>query len=315
MERTREQFLEDRKSGIGGSDVAAVLGISKWKTAYDIWLDKTGRSTPKDETSYQRWGILLEPSIADEFTRVTGKQVQRRNNMYRHKQYSCLVANIDRYVVGEKAILECKTCNAFGLSDWGPSGTDQIPEYYMTQVQHYMYVTGYRHAYLAVLIGGNTFRWYSIPYNEELAELQAAECVKFWNDCVEADMPPQITIYDDLASIFPGNEGEIKVAEGEICGVIQMLQIAKRNASGLKKEIETMEKEVKLFCENADTVKDAEGNVLLTFKRNKDTFATVTDWERLARENLPPGTLTEDVIMEYTSETMVRTGSRILRLK
>lgn len=135
-EMTREEWLAERKTGIGGSDAAAVLGISPWRTPVDVWLDKTGRKQPGEETEAMRIGAELEDFVARRYVERTGRQVQRFNRMLRR---GCLLGNLDRLVVpdGEKVashmgevrtdtLLECKTSSR----DWEGC----VPLYYQTQV-------------------------------------------------------------------------------------------------------------------------------------------------------------------------------------
>jgi putative phage-type endonuclease len=313
MKMNRTEFLARRKSGIGGSDVAAIMGLSKWKTPYQIWQDKTGRAADKPETEYQHFGTVLEQVIADEFSNRHGVKVQRRNEMFRHKEHPELVANIDRYIVGG-GILECKTSNAFSLADWGESGTDQIPDYYMTQVQHYMHVTGYHDAVLAVLIGGNTYRDYNIAYDRDLAEFQSAKCMEFWREYVEKDMPPPITLQDDLSAIWRGSPGEVKTADAEMLKKIARYREVAALCKTATDEKDQLAKEIKLFCENAEILVDSSGKPLLTWKCNRDSVSKITDWEKMVRTVLPPDAVTDDLIGQFTVET-VKPGARILKLK
>lgn len=313
----RESFLERRKSGIGGSDVAAILGLSKWKTAYQVWQDKTGRANPTPENNAQHFGIVLEQTVADEFVRVTGKAVQRRNDMFRMKEHPELVANIDRYIVGG-GVLECKTTSAFALKDWGESGSDDIPDYYMTQVQHYMHVTGYRDnpSYLAVLIGGSDFRHYRIEYDRDLAEFQAEQCISFWRDNVLTDIPPMVTIRDNLAEIYPGKSGELYTAtEDDVKLLTEYNEIAKC-AGNLKNRKEELAAKIKLMAGNAESIVGTDGKVLATLKRSKDSTADIVDWEQLARTLLPETELNGETLKAFTRYGVVtRPGSRMLKVK
>ncbi len=73
-------------------------------------------------------GHMLEPVIANLFMEETGYRVEVRNTMYRHREHDCLIANIDRYIVGQRSVLECKTSSAYAKNDWGESGTDAVPQ-------------------------------------------------------------------------------------------------------------------------------------------------------------------------------------------
>ena len=203
---TRVEFLARRKSGIGGSDVAAVLGVSPWKTPYQLYLDKIGDEIDNATSARMEAGTRLEPVIADWFAdRHPELTIQRRNAMYRHREHPELIANIDRYIVGG-GILECKTYTGYDRDRFGEGG-DAIPEEYLLQVQHYMYVTGYHECTVAVLIHGWDYREYNIAYDRELAEFAAAKCVEFWQNHVAAHVPPPPSGNDDLAAYFTAKAG------------------------------------------------------------------------------------------------------------
>ncbi|HHU23254.1 MAG TPA: hypothetical protein GXZ52_07585, partial [Clostridiales bacterium] len=117
----------------------------------------------------------------------TGLKLRRRNAILVHKQYPFMSANVDRLVVGQSAGLECKTAGYYSTDDWAMG----VPEYYQAQVQHYMAVTGLPVWYVAVLIGGQEFRYYKITRdNSFIKELIAVES-EFWS-MVETRTPPPI---------------------------------------------------------------------------------------------------------------------------
>lgn len=154
---SRDEWLLERRKGIGGSDASVILGLNKWRTAFELWLDKTGQvpvSESASEAAY--FGSILEDIVAKEFEVRSGKKVRRKRSMLKHPEHDFILANIDRMIVGEKAILECKTTSEYNLKEWE---NDEIPADYIVQVQHYLGVLGpeYKKAYFAVLIGGNKF--------------------------------------------------------------------------------------------------------------------------------------------------------------
>ena len=132
--QTRREFLEARQSGLGGSDIAAILGMSKWDTPYGIYRSKTEPIPDEDteEHEYQYWGHVLEDVVAKEYQKRTGNKVQRVNVQMQHPDYPFMQANIDRAVVNPDIagnvrwkdgrlttdrLLECKTANAFARAD------------------------------------------------------------------------------------------------------------------------------------------------------------------------------------------------------
>lgn len=274
----RQAFLERRKTGIGGSDVAAVLGVSKWKTPYQLWLDKTSDTVTEKENDLLHFGSVLEQVIADEYARRNNVKVLRRNQMYRHAEHPELIANIDRYIVGGK-ILECKTCNAFASAKFGEGG-DEVPDEYLLQVQHYMHVTGYHSADLAVLIGGNEYRQFSLKYDADLAHYAADKCVEFWNDYVVPQVPPPATANDDLVRYYNAKAGATITATEEIATLIDEYKRLKGVEKEVKANLEAIATNVKLFAGENEIIQDVFGKTLATWKKGKDR-ATV-DWKALA---------------------------------
>ena len=181
------EWLRERQKGIGGSDVGAILGVNKWKTAFQVYLDKTEEIVQVDEPSeVAYWGTELEDMVAREFSKRTGKKVRRDTTHFVSKEYPFMVANIDRRVVGENAILECKTVNQWGAKEWEG---DEIPPSYLLQVQHYLYVTGAEKGYIAALIGGQRFIWKEVAKDEELIKIIIDAESEFWNMVVNKTPP------------------------------------------------------------------------------------------------------------------------------
>jgi len=309
MERT--EFLARRKSGIGGSDVAAILGISPWKTPYQVWLDKTGQMPEQVETAAQHFGTVLEDVVANEFAERNGVKVQRRNQMYRHPEHTELVANIDRYVVGG-AILECKTSNAFDASKWGETGTDEVPDYYLTQVTHYMYVCSITQSYLAALIGGNDYRDYKIGFDSVLAEYQARKCVDFWQNHVLANVPPETILqdYKNLAEIYPARQGEEIMADAIILDKITELAYLRKNLKESEEREIQLLFEIKNFMAHKEILKDENGKVIATWKQQKDREKENIDWFNLVKKH---GILETEIKDFTTVET--KPGNRAFLLK
>ena len=188
---TREQWLEWRNKGIGGSDVATICGFNKYKSALELWMEKRGYKEQDEAGESAYWGITLEPIVRNEFIKRTGLEVDTINLMLKHSKHEFMLANIDGVVIdldGKKSIFEAKTTSAYKLDEWKD---DKIPEGYMLQIQHYMAVTGYERTYIAVLIGGNTFKYKVVDRDDELIEMIIQLENKFW-DCVINDIPPEV---------------------------------------------------------------------------------------------------------------------------
>ncbi|MHC1732004.1 MAG: YqaJ viral recombinase family protein [Bacteroidales bacterium] len=187
---TRLEWLQKRQQGIGGSDAGAILGLNKWKTPFQIYLDKTEAIIGEDEQSEAAyWGTELEDLVAREFSKRTGKKIRRKNQLLQHPEHQFMVANLDRDIVGENTFLECKTVNAFGAKEWED---DEIPPSYLIQVMHYMAVTGNEKCFIACLIGGQRFIWKEVLRDEELIEMIIQAEKDFWANHIEKKVPPAL---------------------------------------------------------------------------------------------------------------------------
>lgn len=223
-----------RRSGIGGSDIAAILGLSPWSGPMDVWLEKIGQAAPLVETERMRWGHLLEDPVAKEYARKKGRKVRNapttldpitnlRARVVRHSaDKPWRMANVDRLTsdprdAGVRRGLECKTADRFAAADFGEEDTDQVPVNYLLQCMWYMAVTGYDLWDLAVLIGGNTHRVYTITRDNELVERLFNAADEFWIVNVLQREPPPADGTDATRryyeSVKPKAEDEIPMTD------------------------------------------------------------------------------------------------------
>lgn len=213
---SRDDWLAVRRTGIGGSDAAAAVGLNPYMSALELWLEKTGRAdglprpSPDDTTSPTYWGTLLEPIVAASYTKQTGNRVRRVNAVLRHPTIPWMLANLDREIVGvpDAQILECKTAGEFGARLW----RNGVPEYVELQVMHQLAVTGKQAAHVAVLLCGQALEVYRIERDEPLiARLVELES-RFWQ-FVESDTPPPADGSESadraLRHLYPGHGGTV----------------------------------------------------------------------------------------------------------
>ena len=202
---SREEWLKLRTKGLGGSDAAAACGLNPWKSRANLYLEKTGQVVKDIDNEILRQGRDLEDYVAKRFTEATGKKVRRNNFMMADEEHPFLLADIDREVVGENAILECKTTSPYAKDKWDDGA---IPVNYELQCHHYMMVTGAEKCYIACLIFSTDFIIREIPRDEEVIEMLKSQEVDFWENCVLAGQMPEpdgSSAYDDaLKSRFRG---------------------------------------------------------------------------------------------------------------
>lgn len=287
---------EERMQYIGGSDIAAVLSQSRWKTPYRLWAEKTGKIIVPDLSNVEavEMGNRLEQFVADIFSDKTGKQVRRAPKMYRHPEYPFLVANIDRLIVGGDELLECKTCSAYKLEEW----ENKIPREYVLQVIWYLGITGRKRGWIACLIGGQKFDYKPIDFDQELFDLMIEKALKFW-DMVKNDVPPMILPEDDttLAELYPTHTEDL-IEIQEMNDRIAYLQEIKMHIDEMTKEKREIETELKTL------IKDKAG--VLT-DRYKITWKVQTsnriDSDRIKKE-------CPEIAEKYNKEI----SSRVLRI-
>ena len=193
-------WLECRKKGIGGSDASVVCGISRYKSPVELWMEKTDQIQSGEAGESAYWGTLLESVVRDEFSKRTGIKVQCVNQLLQSEEHPFMLANLDgicQHPEYGTCIFEAKTASAYKTGEWD----DSIPDEYQLQIQHYMAVTGYRGAYIAVLLGGNTFRWKFIERDEELIAMMIQLEHNFWNH-VQNNTPPPLDGSDASAQFL-----------------------------------------------------------------------------------------------------------------
>lgn len=217
-----EEWLKARTKGIGGSDVGSICGVNTYSSARLVYFKKTGQfeeSTGNfSDTSKERmhFGHMLEPVVADEFARRTGKRIAVSPATLCSAEYPWAIANVDRFILDDEGkpygILECKTAGEFMKDDWAEA---DLPISYLYQLNWYMWVCGLKYGALACLVGGNKFYYYEIFFNEELFNTEIFPAVdKFWNYNVKNLIAPEITGSDaDTEFVNKINSDVIKNSE------------------------------------------------------------------------------------------------------
>lgn len=186
----REQQQADCK--LGGSDISTIIGINPYKSKFTLWLEMTGQKA-KDFVGNDavEWGNILEPVIRDKFRSETGFKVYKNNFVLAHDDFDWMVANLDGEVIDPafegRGVLEIKTTHERNKKNW----EEGCPIYYMSQVQWYLGVTGYEYAYIAVLIGGSTFKYFLIERDDYLIDQLIQHAAEFLY-MVKHKIPPEI---------------------------------------------------------------------------------------------------------------------------
>lgn len=288
----------DRKGFIGASDAAAVLGLSRWQTPLGIWAEKTGQIEHEElDSEAAELGTYLEEYVARRFTKLTGKKVNRVNEPQVHPVYPFLTCQIDRRVVSEDALLECKTASAWKAKEWG--GED-IPREYIIQVMHQLAVTGKQIGYIAVLIGNQDFKVKKIERDEKTINELVKKEVAFWNDYIVPKIMPGIVTKNDaetLYELFPlAQEGTVKDLGDSAAAIIESRNALIQDKIQLEGEIEKQENELRLML--GENESGTAGKWKITWKNQTQ--------RRVDTKSLP-----QEIYEKYSKVIT----SRILRIK
>lgn len=237
--KTHNEWLELRKAYIGGSEAGSIIGMNPYKSAYTLWAEKTGRALPFEGNITTEVGAYLEEFVAKKFEYETGKKVRRENFMLVNDKYPWAEANVDRMVVGEKALLEIKTTNSFPNMKKIKGG--EFPDAWYAQMTHYLAVTQLERAYLAVLVNCREIYFFTLERDEE--EIQALmEQEKRFKRYIDTDTEPPVdgsdSTTDTIAEMYPDDNGTTVSLIGYENDLRQYLDITQniRDLEALKKE-------------------------------------------------------------------------------
>ena len=250
--------LEARKKGIGGSDAGAVLGISPWKTPLQVYMDKVGATDPIQDNDSMFWGRTLEPVIRQRYADVTNRKVVVPDTLITHPKFEFIIGNLDG-ITSDNRVLEIKTARS--AEGWGEPGSNEIPDSYMIQVQHYMLITAIPVADVAVLIGGSDFRIYEVPAEPELMELMIEKETGFWSRVINRDPPEPITYQDMLLKYGrTSKESRVQADAVAIAAVARLKEI-----KAIAKEEDELKTVIMAAFGESDTLMD-NNKVLATWK-------------------------------------------------
>lgn len=239
---------------LGGSDAAAICGLSKWKTKLTLWMEKTERIPLEDisNENHIKFGNYMEDGVALWFQDESGKVVVNQDNFIQHPKYPWLAGNVDRRILGENAILECKT--ALNDDGWG-DGVNIIPPYYLMQVAHYCAIGNFDKAYIAVVFSGKReMRWYEYARNIALEEKLIAREIEFWEHNIKGDVAPDpVNVNDILAFYKAAKHDPIIASEGMLQRIKDMKELD-REIKAKTDEFNELKESVQLHMLDHDTL-------------------------------------------------------------
>lgn len=267
----REAWLKERRKGIGASEAAMVVGCSPYGDQTTLALRKLGRLPEPEQTEQMELGLLLEPVLAELFCRRTGRTIVQTQVFCRCPLDPFLSATIDG-VDSCLDLVEFKTVGAWteAAKDLGEEGTNEIPAHWITQAYQQMYCYGAGRVNFAVLVGGQSFRLYTVERNEAAIDAMATVLRRFWAKVERGEVPQgPFPVFNPavLAALNPECEGTI---------------VAGRSLAKKVEEYEALSARMKQDEEDKDQLKAEILRVMGTHE-----FAELPDGRRIKRHLIP----------------------------
>lgn len=270
-----------RKLVITGTDSAKILNCSPYGKPISVFNRKLGYEPEDAPGEHLHWGNVLEGVIADEFATRRNLVLVDPGFMV-HPKHDWFGGTPDRLVDGKEEGVEIKTSGIWRKDDWGEQGTDEVPQEYIIQCQHYMALTGYPVWHLPVLIGGNEYREYVCEEDKELQAFILEEDEKFYKNHILTKVPPEIDGSLDsktyLHARFPRESETIRQATPEETKHMQVLKSAKEQVAMLEQVIETEKNLLKNDIGPGTGLFNNQDKI--TWKCTKDSLKT--DWKGVA---------------------------------
>lgn len=311
----RKAWLATRRRGITGTDIGAILGLSPWRTALDVYLEKVGEAEERQISEAMWWGSYLEDGMARRYAELTGLrkgellrgseiatafskgrvQVFGRGPnaqlIVRHRSYPFLLATMDGIIPVRKRGLELKTAGEHSADEWGEQGTDQIPLYYLTQCAFYMAISQFPTWDVAALIGGarlsGGLALYHVQRNDALEAEITDIAIRFWREHVQKRVPPKIdgsaSWQRYLAKKYARGTGVVLKATARINELARRYREAQERRQQAETEELRIRNALAAILGHADKAQGSFGTVGWV----RPAPRLVTDWEGLARALKP----------------------------
>jgi putative phage-type endonuclease len=263
---TKKQWLESRQKGIGGSDVAALLGLNPWRTALDVYYSKVLKLSQKDVEEDQatnercKRGSIAEQNIIDNYIADCHCDVITDIDTFVHPEYPFLLGNVDAMRADDNVVIECKTVGGYP-DQW----QGEIPLYYKTQCAHYAMLTNAKRVDLAAMFDRWTFRIFVYERDAEFEAKILQACVDFWQNYVLKKIPPPMMSANDSQYIPIEKDSVIKANDTIISNVIQIKALQEQQKA-LNDHIEQIKVNVMNYMQSHEILTDVEGNTLVTWK-------------------------------------------------
>lgn len=310
-ETKKAAWLEMRKHYVTGTDAAKLLGLSPFGGIFDVWLDKTGQAPEFTQNAAMRAGSAFESAILKMYAEDTDAKLEHVDgyNLVTCDKYPRLGASLDGWNHTLGCPVDAKNIR-WKNEKWGDAWTDEFPEYYKTQLQVQMMVTGAKFAHLAVMFSGQDFNIYTMEYDEELAQKIVDASEAFWPYVENSEMPEASGsestsnyIKEHFAEGTPDKEKE---PDEELAKNVEAYVKASEEEKSAQARKYEAGNRIRVFMGEATVVPG-----FCTWKNNKGK--TETDWEAVAKAAMENMSVLEreELVAKYTE---TKPGNRTLRI-
>ncbi len=278
-EMTREEWVAQRRSYLGASETAAILGFDKYRTPLDVYLEKRGESESEPAGQRAEAGLRAEQMIADWIGDLYNLKIQRDNKIRIHSTLNFWRCNLDRVIVGQPngtAVLELKTTSMENLKSWNPMAQELNPTFvhHWVQVQSQLAVTGYKWAAIGVM-PADSFRGFGQPElipiqpDLEFIAMMTEKVRVFWEEHVLKGIPPEPVTEDDLKILYPRSQPKTLDVDETTRKLV--LKVARMRAAKKKidERLEPIEFSLKMLLTDYEAA-SCNGEIVCTYKSAKD---------------------------------------------
>ena len=308
--------MEDRQTGIGGTDIAAIMGLNPWKSPMDVYLEKVGIYPPPPDNENMYWGREIEPALKKRYMREKGVSiVEPSPRLMRHPDFEWYIGSPDGLTDPPGGGVDYKTTGR--RNDYGEPGTDQVPEHVACQCHWYMGLTGAEWWDVAVLFfaPSRRFEIFRLQRSEEIINNLIRAGKIFWENHVLPQNPPPIDASEGskklINHLYPSEKGaELKVADAEAEIIIQLLKEKEAARDKAMNELALVQNSIKMLIGESPGIISGLGKV--TWRKSKDRRSI--DWKAVADELVIMSKISPaeyKIIQDVCSYTLP--GGRVLR--
>lgn len=273
---SREEWLEHRKSGIGSSEIAIIVGLNPFDTPYQLWRRKLGIDPPIVENFAMKAGHYLEDAVAQFWRDETNQDIIKRSAtdfIIRNNERPYLQVSPDRtyWIAGmthnnkNKGILECKTTQM-------QVDADNLPKHWFCQVQYQLGVAELQYGSLAWLRSGREFGYKDLSFVPDFYGWLVDEADKFWKDNIEGKKEPdEVNVKDVLLKYNIHTAGKVLEVGGDVNECCEKLKDVRKEIEKLESKKEALEGKIKMVFGDAEAI-SYEGKTIATWKAPKPSM-------------------------------------------